>query len=157
MAVSVDDPDADPDQESLDLLKNGPLYPFTDPPRKHIDPTVNRAGVYTIWHKNELVYAGFSGKDGSKSGPVGRLLSHRSGGRSGDKFCIYVCDRYVLPELTSNQIQQVVAGPLKLDERTRDFIRGELTYRFARCENEAVAKALEDKGDSRCPRNTADA
>ena len=34
-------------------------------------------------------------------GLFGRLRSHASGRRSGDQFNVYVCDRFVIPTLTS--------------------------------------------------------
>ena len=66
-----------------------------------------------------------------KKGLTDRLKSHASGRRSGDQFCLYVCDRLVLPHLSSDDVQQVGVGRLSLDERTKRFIHENLTYRFA--------------------------
>ncbi len=50
--------------------------------------------------------------------------------RIGDQFCIYVCDRLVLPKL-HNRLADVAAGKLSLDAETRVFIRLELGFRIA--------------------------
>jgi hypothetical protein len=64
------------------------------------------------------------------AGLVSRLSSHASGQRSGNRFCIYVCDRLVLKTLTAQEIEEVAAGRLSLDQRTRDLIRTKLAFRF---------------------------
>jgi hypothetical protein len=56
-----------------------------------------------------------------------RLNSHASGRRSGDQFCVYVCDRLVVPTLSASQLQE---GSLSLDGLTKQYIREFLTYRF---------------------------
>ena len=103
--------------------------------------------VYTVWDRiGALVYVGMAGRSGAVSskgkGPYGRLESHASGRRSGDQFCIYVCDRFVLPRV-HNQIAEIAAGTLSLDALTRDFIRTELSFRFAPVAGPAEAYALE--------------
>jgi hypothetical protein len=62
-----------------------------------------------VWRGDEFVYVGISYRDptattnkGAK-GLYGRLASHASGRRSGDQFCIYVCDRFVLPLRTCSE------------------------------------------------------
>jgi hypothetical protein len=136
-----EDPPA-PDADALEGLKNGPRYPFTESPRRHIKTDV-RAGVYTIWRGEELIYAGYSGRDGTKSGPAGRLSAHRSGQRSGDKFCVYVFDRFILPKLTADEIRRAAAGALNLDEIIRAFIAEELEYRYVPRDSQMAAEALE--------------
>jgi hypothetical protein len=59
------------EENPIERLKNGPRYPFTESPRKHIGEEV-RSGVYTIWRGEELIYAGFAGRDGAKGGFVNR-------------------------------------------------------------------------------------
>jgi hypothetical protein len=132
----------DPDHDPLERLRNGPRYPFTVSPRQYIGKDV-RSGVYTIWRGEELVYAGFAGRDGAKGGFVNRLVHHKRGDRSGDKFCVYVFDRYVLPQLTASQIRDAAAGRLKLDPLIREFIADQLEYRYVPCENQSEALALE--------------
>ena len=106
-------------------------------------------GVYAIWKGIEFLYVGISWREptltssGMSRGLWGRLDSHASGRRSGDQFCIYVCDRFVLGELTNEQIQEITAGRGSLDSLTRDFIRSHLSYRFVNTSTGAQARAIE--------------
>jgi hypothetical protein len=86
-------------------------------------------GTYTVWDGTAFLYAGMAGRNG-KSGLRGRLSSHALGRRSGDQFCIYVCDRLILPTLTLEQIQQVGEGRILLDALTREYIRDRLSFRW---------------------------
>jgi hypothetical protein len=72
-----------------------------------------------------------------------RLNAHASGRRSGDQFCVYVCDRFVVPALTPSQQQQLAAGGLSLDDLTRTFIRDHLAYRFVVTADGTEAARLE--------------
>lgn len=58
------------------------------------------------------------------------MAAHASGRRSGDQFCVYVCDRLVLQTLSQNDIGRVSAGELSLDALTREFIHSHLSFRF---------------------------
>ena len=62
-----------------------------------------------------------------------RLNSHASGRRSGDQFCVYICDRFIVPHLTDNERNALAGGTLSLDTMTRAFIREELSFRFQEC------------------------
>ena len=128
--------------DPINRLKNGPRYPFTESPRNHIGRDV-RSGVYAIWRGEDLIYAGFAGRDGARGGFVNRLLHHRRGDRSGDKFCVYVFDRYILPELNAIQITSAAAGRLKLDPLIREFVANQLKYSYVPCENQTEALELE--------------
>jgi hypothetical protein len=72
-----------------------------------------------------------------------RLNSHASGRRSGDQFNIYICDRFIVPALTSGQQRDIGAGRLLLDQMTRSFIREHLSYRFVVHQDGAQALAAE--------------
>ena len=73
----------------------------------------------------------------------GRLASHASGRRSGDQFCVYVYDRFVLPRV-AHRIEEIAARQLYLDQLTRDFIRAELGFRFmAAVPDSATALGIE--------------
>ena len=106
-------------------------------------------GVYTIWRGRDFIYVGISYRGASESatrqppGLFGRLRSHASGRRSGDQFNIYICDRYVIPTLTSEQLAAVGAGELSLDELTRDFIRQHLAFRYVFTETGDEARKVE--------------
>jgi hypothetical protein len=77
-----------------------------------------------VWESSDGGYSRRIGPDGSgdetvyTDGPRGpgrgptpnRLASHASGRRSGDQFCVYVADRLVMPELTSDGLEAIAAG-----------------------------------------------
>ena len=114
------------------------------------------AGCYTVWRGQQFIYVGMAGRaakaedlarhDQSRGAPKGlaqRLLSHGSGRRSGDQFCIYVADRFVLPSLSRPQVEDIAAATVKLDALTRDFIQAELRFRWCATSSGAEALALE--------------
>jgi hypothetical protein len=90
----------EPLRSLLNALEHGQLHWFAEWPAA----AVPRSGalVYTVWDRSgQLVYVGMAGRGETTAargpGPFGRLNSHASGRRSGDQFCVYVCDRLVLP------------------------------------------------------------
>ena len=114
----------------LEALEHGQLFWFADWPVT----AGPRSGalVYTVWNRSgQLIYVGMAGRGESSSarglGPFGRLNSHASGRRSGDQFCVYVCDRLVLPAVR-HRIDEVAAGRFSLDQATRDYVRTELGF-----------------------------
>ena len=141
------------DQKALEALELGQAHRFADWP----NPAVPRAsaGVYTIWDGDRFIYVGMAGRgmaptaeeapDEPKKakGLWTRLNSHASGRRSGDQFCVYICDRFVVPALTPEELKQLAQGQLRLDESTRAHIRGRLEYRFIPLPDAATAFALE--------------
>jgi len=72
-----------------------------------------------------------------------RLNSHASGRRSGDQFCVYVCDRLVVPDLTTEELEALRDGELSLDARTKGYVRDNLAYRFVVVPDSATAFAIE--------------
>jgi len=151
----VEPPLTEIDQVTLDRLRSGPSYPFADWPVSNI-PRI-AAGVYTVWRGAELIYVGMSGQGGGAGrdaveaaqrrgrtwGLRTRLASHASGRRSGDQFCVYVDDVFVLPDLHRTQIEAIRDRTLKLDDLIQDFIRNELTFRFAETSSGNDALELE--------------
>lgn len=124
-------------------LGSGPIHWFADWPIADL-PTTGSA-VYTVWNRmGAFVYVGMSGRSAAATGkgPHGRLHSHASGRRSGDQFCIYVCDRLVLPGL-HNRLGEIADGSLSLDGETRAYIRAELGFRWLSVSSPAEAFALE--------------
>jgi hypothetical protein len=118
-------------------LETGPLHRFEDWPNELVPKRA--AGVYTVWEGDRLLYVGMSGRamtaedlevsDGGRVVAKGlwtRLNAHASGHRSGDQFCVYICDRFVVPELTPSQQRELAAGALSLDGLTRTFVRERL-------------------------------
>lgn len=133
-------------ESSALALRDGPLHHFQDWPPT--DFTIGPSGVYTIWHGPEFLYVGMAwahrgDTNGTATGVFGRLRSHASGRRSGDQFCIYVCDRYVIPHLTPDELHQLAAGARILDQRTRDYIRTTLSYRVVFTDSGTQARELE--------------
>lgn len=110
------------DCELLKALQAGSLYPFSSWPHESV-PRI-AAGVYTIWEQTALIYVGVAGRGLSAEniaapdeprkakGLWSRLNSHASGRRSGDQFCVYVCDRFVVPRLLPDQQAEIGAGVL---------------------------------------------
>lgn len=131
-------------------LETGKLFSFSDWPNEEI-PRVS-VGVYTVWLGQQLVYVGYSGRNlrpheikaaKKPKGLLTRLKSHRTGLRSGDQFCLYVCDRFIIPVLDTETQQKLAAGERLLDGLTRKFIRGELSYRFITTEGSEPARRIE--------------
>ena len=76
------------------------------------------------------MYAGIAGRNPAGKGLASRLRSHASGRRSGDQFCVYVADHYVLPELTREQIEAIRDSRLSMDALVRDKIHAAFGFRF---------------------------
>ena len=128
-----------PINKDLAALEEAALHRFAYWPTGGV-PRV-AAGVYTIWRGAEFVYVGMAGQGNAakkeqaklKGKPWGlqaRLNSHASGSRSDDQFCMYICDRFIIPTLSSAESHQVETEELSLDVPTRQFIRKELSFRF---------------------------
>ena len=128
-------------------LEDGPIHCFRDWPAA--DLALGPSGVYTIWRGSALLYVGMSyaHRDDTDSprakGVFGRLASHASGRRSGDQFCVYVCERFVVPQLTTDDLTALANGERFLDARTRDFIHEHLSYRVVVTASGADARTLE--------------
>ena len=143
------------DGDLLAALETATAIPFSEWPSDRVPFC---AGVYTIWHDKQFLYVGMSGrgwsiqkieqlrKDGvRRKGLFRRLQSHASGRRSGDQFCIYICDCLVLSELSEDELARIVAGRLSLDELTRNYIRQHLSFRFVEMPDGPSAHALESR------------
>jgi hypothetical protein len=131
-------------------LSEGPLRWFRDWP----DPSVPNfgAGIYTIWDaQGQFIYVGMSGRSitagmaipNRPHGLVTRLHSHAQGRRSGDQFCVYVADRFVLATLSAEDIGEIASGRHSLDAHVRRYVHQHLGYRFSLCGDGAEAAALE--------------
>ncbi len=140
--------------KALHSLETGAVYSFGDWPN-HSVPKV-AIGVYTVWESDRLLYGGMAGdkltKDkvielrkhrNNRKGLYERLASHASGRRGGDQFCIYVCDRLVLPSLTAEEIARIARGDLLLDDLTRRYVHEHLTYRFVEVDDTSTAHDIE--------------
>lgn len=133
------------DYAVLEAIRSGPLFRFSDWPPEQLPAG---PGIYTVWKDRVLVYVGIAGRSASPPGQPpseslrSRLGSHASGRRSGDQFCLYVCDRLVLPGL-EGRLAEIGDAKLSLDDLTRDFIRGHLSFRFASVSDYPTALRLE--------------
>jgi hypothetical protein len=135
----------------INRLFSGPIHWFKDWPCG--DVPQYGAIVYTIWNRNnDFIYVGMSGrgiKEGDTSirtskGPWGRLNSHAGGRRSGDQFCVYVCDRLLLRRI-GNRIPEISDGELSMDKLNREFIRADLGFRWLVSPSGNAALDLERK------------
>ena len=129
-------------ENEIIALEHSDLYRFADWPNE--DLRISAPGVYTVWRNGQFLYVGISWQDrpGSR-GLFGRLDQHAAGRRSGDQFCLYVCDRFIVPELSNEQLRGVGDGSVSLDRLTRDFIRSELEYRAVHTESGTQARSIE--------------
>ena len=84
-------------------------------------------------------------EDGKRRGLFNRLNSHAGGRRSGDQFCVYLCDRLVIPGLSGPDLEKLREGSLNLDAATRAYVRSRLAFRYVATIDDAVARAIEDR------------
>jgi len=124
-------------------------FAFRDWPNKAI-PKVT-AGVYAIWKDHLLVYCGMSGRgfeEKTKQNPkefglITRLRSHASGRLSGDKFCVYVANRLVIPNLCPDDLNRFSTGEVNLDQFTKTYIHKSLDYQYCLVSGSTEAYSLE--------------
>ena len=123
------------------------LISFSEDPRRHIP---NKGSIiYSVWDKEEkFIYIGISGlqKSLEKRSPLSRMVSHASGRRSGDQFCIYIHDFYVIPKLINRGEYTPSIGVL--DKLTKEFIHNNLFYRFVGFEtnnSDEIVRSLENQ------------
>jgi len=83
------------------------------------------------------------GRAGKAKGLLNRLSSHATGRRSGDQFCVYVCDRFIVPRLSVERQGEVADGRLSLDTLTRPVLRERYEFRFVTTPDGGEALALE--------------
>ncbi len=87
--------------------------------------------IYTVFlDRTAFIYVGIGGLSGSAvkdRNPRSRIIQHSQGRRSGDQFCIYIQDFYVIPQLVG---QDYTPKKGYLDRLTKEFIQSRLTYRY---------------------------
>jgi hypothetical protein len=137
------------DQHVIQLSRST-AYSFADWPNPSV-PAFG-AGVYTVWHNDgRFIYVGMSGRGitaetirrNTPQGLYTRLQSHAHGRRSGDQFCVYVADRFVLPTLSQQDIAAIASGRHPMDTFVRRYIHENLSYRFVMLPDGAAAYAIE--------------
>jgi hypothetical protein len=124
-----------------------PSFSFKDDPRRIVPD--KGSIIYSVWNKKEeFLYIGISGlqKSLEKRNPQSRMQSHSSGRRSGDQFCIYIHDIFVIPELIKTGEYQSERG--WLDKVTQKYIHDNLFYRFVSFlsdDNDVIVRGFENK------------
>jgi predicted GIY-YIG superfamily endonuclease len=108
-------------QHIYDALESSALQPFKYPVPRMLE---DKKGIYTIWYKGKLEYAGVSNNLHE------RLEKHRSGSRSGDKFNIHVADKRIMNSLTSSQISSIATGSISFDKLIRAFVQENYGFRY---------------------------
>ena len=120
---------------------------FSEDPRTHIPS--NGSIIYSVWDRDDqFIYVGISGTQKSleRRNPVTRMQAHASGRRSGDQFCVYVHDFYVIPKLVEGGSYSPERGGL--DNLTKKYIHENLFYRFVHIgsdDSDVVVRNLEDQ------------
>ena len=131
--------------EELRALQDGPANRFAEVREPGVAVPNAGAGVYTIWDDaGGLVYVGIAGRNPEGRGLAGRLSSHASGRRSGDQFCVYVADHYVMPVLTRDQIEAIRDSELSMDALVRDCIHESFVFRLVAVDNYKGAMEIEN-------------
>jgi hypothetical protein len=125
-----------------------PLFSPEVPLRKFSTSTLNDIPaygsiIYTVFlDGTEFIYVGIGGLAGKTvhdRNPRSRIRQHAQGARSGDQFCIYIQDFYVIPELIGRPYEPVKGH---LDRLTRDFIQARLSYRYLVIQSEDSDKVV---------------
>lgn len=134
-----------------DDLSRGKLYQFSEWPNEDLPDVA--IGMYTIWNGGMFAYVGISGTSLKKEdfamnakkirGLKQRLNYHRSGGLGGDKFCVYVFERFISKQLTLDDLDKMSKKELTLGKLNREFIRNNLTYRFTILDSAKKAREYE--------------
>ena len=133
-----------------------PLFDLDTPPIPFSNPAVENIPqfgsiIYTVWNtNNDFIYVGIGGvKTGvplSQRNPRSRISQHSSGMRSGDQFCVYVQDFFVIPEIVKSE--KYVPEKGLLDKLTKEYIHKNLSYRFKVFQDEnsiEIVRSLESK------------
>ena len=108
---------------------NNPLLPFALDSVSKI-PEYGSILYAIFLDEKEFIYIGIGGIAGTTArsrDPRSRIREHTSGRRSGDQFCIYIQDFYVIPTLLNKEYR-----PQKgyLDRLVKEFIQSRLSFRF---------------------------
>ena len=130
----------------LSALRDGSAHRFSEFRTLGAIVPSTGAGVYTIWDDaGGLVYVGIAGRNPQGRGLASRLRSHASGRRSGDQFCVYVADHYVMPDLTQAQIEAIRDSEVSMDALVREYIHRRFVFRIASVNSYATAMAVENE------------
>ena len=124
---------------------------FDEMPEECEESEDDESIVYSIWDDEGklFLYVGRSGPQ-KKDKPskikdeppkikdkLSRIRTHASGRRSGDQFCIYVQDYFVIPELRGDNYKPARG---ELDRLTKCYIHANLSYRLKIIQNDSDGK-----------------
>ena len=129
-----------------------PAIKFSEDPKVHIPQ--KGSIIYTVFDKSgTFIYVGIAGiqKSLENRSSTSRMMSHSSGRRSGDQFCVYVHDVFVIPELVKRGTYEPSRG--LLDRLTKEYIQENLSYRFCSFQNDdsiKIVRSLETKIKNGC-------
>jgi hypothetical protein len=133
--------------DALEALESGPAFRLGE---LAASPCSRSTGVYTLWDEGVFLYVGIARVDPSETtnpqaeGIKGRLNTYRRSRLTND-FPVKVFLRFIVPRLTQEQLNELGAGHLGMDEMgrlTRRHIDERITFRAFECEKES-ALALE--------------
>lgn len=104
-----------------------------------------KPGVYIVWNGGQFLYTGMA-KD-NKKGLCQRLNMHVLGQRGGDQFCCKVCDAFIIPFLSKEQIEELKKGVNIFDGKKgliNKFVRENLEYQFLVTADTITARQIEE-------------
>ncbi len=105
--------------------------------------------VISVWDGDEqFIFIGISQLQKSlyRRNPLSRMQSHAGGRRSGDQFCIYIHDIFIILKLIKTGDYKSERD--RLDKVTRQFIHDNLRYRFVSFlsdDRDVIIRKLENK------------
>ena len=132
--------------------KQYPTIRFSEDPKDHLP--LRGSIIYTVFDRREkFIYVGIAGiqKLPDRRSSISRMMSHRSGRRSGDQFCVYVHDAFVIPELVKKGSYAPSRG--LLDRLTKEYIQENLSYRFCSFKTDdsiGIVRSLEKQIKNGC-------
>lgn len=135
------------DTQVLALLASGELRRFADWPDLELEK--GPPGIYSIWATGTFLYVGIAYRDAKDTtnpqaaGVWGRLGVHSRARRTSD-LMIAIGDRFVIPELSPEQLAALGDGRLDLAERMRSWFTAHVSYRVSIADSEQ-ARTLEDQ------------
>lgn len=128
-------------------LSSGQRHLLEDLPTLGVTRTT---GIYALWLDDELLYVGISYREPATTsnprarGVAGRLATYRQGSLT-NEFVLAVMFRWVIPQLTPVELEQLSTGALAMAgirARTRAWIRLNITFSAVGCTAD-VARSTE--------------
>jgi hypothetical protein len=117
--------------------------PFREPKVQNI-PSFGSI-LYMIWNTGgDFVYVGIGGIPGQTAkdrNPRSRIIQHWQGMRSGDQFCIYIQDHFVLPQIIG---RPYTAQNGHIDRLVRHYIHENLSYAYVIDQTDEGNKRVRD-------------